>query len=159
MNKLTSAIILLALSSVSLNAFSAKNKVDVCHKGKDISVSSKSLSAHMGHGDEAGECDDDSTDSGSDTMAAVVMMRCEAINGNGVHVVSFSTSFDFATIDIEEPAEDDDCAVALADLLDAKFKLRSVTGGSAEDDDELNLYTDYLLIGKISEDEDDSDDD
>ena len=147
MNKMISAILLLALSSVSLNAFSAKNKVDVCHKGKDISVSSKSLSAHMGHGDEEGECDDDSTDNGSDTMAAVVMMSCEAIDGNGMEVVSVSTSFEFASIDIEEPAED--CAVALADMLDAGFKLRSVTSASAGDSDDLSLHTNYLLVKKI----------
>jgi hypothetical protein len=158
MHKLISAIILLALSSVSLNAF-AKNKVEICHKGREISVNQNAVRGHENHGDTRGDCEDASTGPDEDSMATVVMMRCEAIIGNGVHVVSFSTSFDFATIDIEEPAEDDDCAVALADLLDAKFKLRSVTGGSAEDDDELNLYTDYLLIGKISEDEDDSDDD
>ena len=144
------AITLLALSSVSV--FSANDKVTICHKGKEISVASSAVSAHEKHGDSLGECDGEETD--SDTMAAVVMLRCEGITGNGVEVVSSSSSFDVAFI---QPLPDEalDCADVLAELLnaDAKFKLKSITTGSAnsgeEDDEDLHLYIDYLLIGKV----------
>jgi len=144
MYKIILTIILLVLSSVSLNAVSANNKQEVCHKGKEISVAQSAISAHMNHGDTLGACIETLPD--PDTMAAVVMMRCEAIAGNGVVVVSVSASFDYASI---QPVEPVDCAVTLAYLLDAGFNLRSVTSGSAEADNSLHLYTDYLLIGKI----------
>jgi hypothetical protein len=144
MYKIILTIILLVLSSVSLNAVSANNKQDVCHKGKKISVAQSAISAHMNHGDTLGACIETLPE--PDTMAAVVMMRCEAIAGNGVVVVSVSASFDFASI---QPVEPVDCAVTLANLLDAGFYLRSVTSGSAEADNSMHLYTDYLLIGKV----------
>ena len=146
MYRIISTIILLALCSVSLNAVSANNNQVVCHKGKDISVAQSAVSAHMNHGDTLGACVETLPGPEPDTMAAVVMMRCEAIVGNGVEVVSFTASFDFASI---QPVEPTNCAVALADLLDAVFNIESVTSGSAEADQSLHLYTDYLLIGKV----------
>ena len=154
MKNLMLGIILLALSSVSLNVFSASNKVEICHKGKVISVNQSAVSGHERHGDTEGDCDDASIDPGpdKDKKAAVVMMRCEAIEGNGVEVVSASASFDFASI---QPVEPFDCAVALAEMLDAGLDLHSVTSGSAEaDDGNLHLYTDYLLIGELPDEDD-----
>ena len=159
MYKLTSTIILLALSSVSLNAFSAADKVEVCHKGQEINVASSSLSAHEAHGDWEGDCDEGPTEPGPDpdSMTVVVMMRCEAIAGNGVVVVSASSSADLnddvaVILPIPPPVDPRrNCAAALAALLNAGFQLRSITGGSADSGGSLHLYTDYLLIGKMSE--------
>jgi len=147
MHKLISTIILLALYSVSPNVFSANNKQMLCHDGTEIFVAQPAISAHMGHGDTWGSCEVASTEPG--TVAAVVMMRCEAIEGNGVEVVSASASFDLVSI---LPVEPVDCAVALAGLLDAGFHLRFVSSGSAEADGSLHLYIDYLLIGRVLED-------
>ena len=160
MHKLISAIILLALSSVSLNAFSAADKVEVCHKGQEINVANSAVSAHLAHGDTMDDCDGTSTKPNPKTKAAVVMMRCDAIEGNGVVVVSASRSpardGELVTIlPIPLPEESDlDCAEVLAALLNYGFVLRSINSGSAEGDDGdggsiLKLYTDYLLIGKI----------
>ena len=151
MRKLTSAIILLALSSVSL---SAASKTEVCHKNrKTLTVADSAVSAHLGHGDTLGICEDDSTDPDPETRAAVVMMRCEAIAGNGVDVVSASSSPALegeVAIILPFPPVEVDCADALAGLLNAGFLLRSINSGSAEDEDgDLHLYTDYLLIGKV----------
>ena len=35
---------------------SAPDKVTICHKGKDLSVSSNAISGHLGHGDRLGSC-------------------------------------------------------------------------------------------------------
>jgi hypothetical protein len=35
---------------------SCNSKVTVCHKGKDLSVSSSALGGHLGHGDRLGSC-------------------------------------------------------------------------------------------------------
>lgn len=147
------ALVFIALSSMS--AYSANGKETVCHKGKEISVASSAVSAHEKHGDTVGECDGDEVV--LDTMTAVVMLRCEGVAGNGVQVISSSSSFEGAVIQ-PLPGEPVDCADVLAELLnaDAGFKLRSITSGSAnsgeEDDEDLHLYTDYLLIGKVPTD-------
>jgi len=138
-NKLISVIILLALSSVSLNAFSAKDKVEVCHKGKEISVAQSAVGAHVGHGDTVGAKD---CVSAPETVKAVVIMRCEA----GV-LVSVTYS-DAADVVIQPLPDDPDCTQVLDFLFNRGFALRSITSGSAGDDG-LSLYTDYLLIGKI----------
>lgn len=152
MKKTVLGIMLLALSSVSLSAFSANNKVEICHKGREVSVAQSGVPGHENHGDTLGECDGE----GPDTMAAVVMMRCEAIVGNGVVVVSASSSVDLDIPVIEIfPPVDFDCAQVLAALLnsDTEFRLRSITSGSANSgeasDEDLHLYTDYLLIGRV----------
>ena len=159
MLKIVSTIILVALSGASFNAFSASNKQDVCHKGDDISVSQSAISAHVGHGDTLGECEDTVPGPGPEpvpeTTAAVVMMRCEAVTGNGSVVVSASSSIilDVAVILPIPPVDDPDCAQALAGLMDAGFVLRSITSGSAQSgvggDEGLHLYIDYLLFGSI----------
>jgi len=157
MNKSMSSIIMLALSSASLYSMNAAAKETICHNYGQISVSDSAVQTHLNHGDivkeDGVDCprrpgSEPEAESG-DTMAAVVMMRCEA-QGDDVVVVSFSASFDFASIAPVEPA---DCPGALANLLDRELTLRSVTGGSAETDGTLHLYTDYLLIGEISADE------
>lgn len=143
-------IMLLAISSVSLNAVSANAQVTICHNYGEISVAEPAVAAHLNHGDIVKEdgvsCPTrpGSEPELSDTMAAVVMMRCEA-QGNDVIVVSLSTSFDLTGV---QPIEIVDCAVALASWLDQGFTLRSVTGGSAGIDGNLHLYTDYLLVGE-----------
>ena len=161
MHKLIASVILLALSSVSLNAVSASNKTEICHKGDEISIAGPAVPAHLAHGDTEGECEDTPTEPERNTMAAVVMMRCEAITGNGSVVVSLSSSpeFDGAVILPFPPVEPDslNCAEALATLLNADYMVRSITSGSAQsgegedEDDVLRLYTDYLLLKKVPE--------
>ena len=158
MRKVISAIILLVLSSVSVNAFSDDHKVEVCHKGiKVISIAAPSVPNHINHGDTLGVCEDE-TSPEPEHMAAVVMMRCEAIAGNGVVVLSASSSIvlDGAIILPILPGSDPDCAQALAGLINAGFTLKSIQSGSAENgeegDDSLHLFTDYLLIGKVPAD-------
>lgn len=165
MHKFISVIILLALSSVSLNAASASNKTEICHKGEEISVANSAVSAHLAHGDTLaddpeGECEDTPTEPEPDTTAAVVMMRCEAITDNGSVVVSISSSPvpDAAVIQPYPPevsVEYPNCAEALARLLNADYMVKSITSGSAQsgedDDDVLRLYTDYLLLKKVPE--------
>jgi len=149
MNKFISVIILLGLSSVSLNAFSASHKTEICHNGKEISVANSAVSAHLAHGDttDLDECDESSPGPNPKTEKEVAMMRCEA----GL-LVSFSSSFaDQVAVILPDPAPEVDanCAEILADLLNAGFVLRSITGGSAGDEGSLSLFTDYLLMGKI----------
>jgi hypothetical protein len=139
MNKLISIVILLAMVGLSLNAVAAGTKQQVCHDGKTIFVSASALSAHLAHGDTLGACGDASFNPG--TPVAVVMMRCAESAGNEMEVVTFSASFDYASI---QPVEPVDCAVALATLLDAGFHLRSVTSGGGT--------VDYLLLGRLPED-------
>ena len=149
MYKLISAIILLALSSVSLNAFSAAAKVEVCHKGQEVNVASSSLSAHMAHGDDEGECSETPTEPDPDKETAVVIMRCEAGS-----MVSLKSSFeDKVAIILPEPPPEFgvNCAELLADLLNYRFQLRSITAGSAGENGNLSLFTDYLLIGNVDE--------
>ncbi|RLA58532.1 MAG: hypothetical protein DRR04_10730 [Gammaproteobacteria bacterium] len=133
MHKLISVIILLALSSVSLNAVSAKNKVEVCHKGKEISVARSAVGAHVGHGDTVGAED---CVSAPETVAAVVMMRCNMSD----YLVA---STDVAPIEAWIDPVTQFCADTLANLLDAGFKLRSVTTTGDAD------MTDYLLLGEV----------
>ena len=163
MHKLIASVILLALSSVSLNAVSASNKTEICHKGDEISIAGPAVPAHLAHGDEVGACEEDTpAESEPDTMAAVVMMRCEAITDNGSVVVSLSSSpeLDGAVILPFPPGDSVDypnCAEALARLLNADYMVRSITSGSAQSgegegedaDDVLRLYTDYLLLKKV----------
>ena len=159
MHKVISAIMLLALFSVS--AFGASNKQTLCHNGDEISVANPAVSAHLNHGDSVGECAWEYPQPGPGpepepepgTMIAVVMLRCEGVAGNGVVVVSVSSSVDGAVIQ-PLPEEVFDCADVLAELLnaDAGFQLRSITSGSADNDENLHLYTDYLLIGKVPAD-------
>jgi hypothetical protein len=141
MHKVISAIIVLALYSVSVNAFSASGKQQLCHKGKQISVAQSAVSAHQNHGDTEGECEDESpVPEPVETSSAVIIMRCDAGD-----VVSITTSLDVAVI-LPIPLEDGaDCATALAKFLDVGFRIRSITGGSAGN----SLYTDYLLIGEV----------
>lgn len=160
MNKLLSTLLLLALSGVSMNgladeeeendgAGAGKLKVMLCHKGeKSISVGAPGLDGHMGHGDKEGPCEDggepgSEEPEGSDGDAAVVMMHCEAIDG-AVLVTSFSSSVDFVDQPLIDIALNTDCAVALAALLNAELRLRSVTGGSGSG-------TDYLLLGETGD--------
>lgn len=165
MLKLIATFLFFTLSTASLG-LSAKEMM--CHKDKkSVLISESAVSAHLGHGDTLGACDEDDDDDDDDHdddnawekpgySAAVVMMRCEAITGNGVVVVSASSSIPLegAVILPIPPVDNTDCAEALAGLLDAGFHLRSVTSGSADDDaGKTHLYTDYLLIGAIHNEE------
>ena len=149
MHKLIASVILLALSSVSLNAVSASNKTEICHKGQEISVANSAVSAHLAHGDttDLDDCGENSPGSNPKTEKEVVIMRCEAGS-----LVSFSSSFaDQVAVILPEPPPEvgANCAEILADLLNYGFVLRSITGGSAGDDGDLSLFTDYLLMGEV----------
>lgn len=155
MHKMLSTIILLTLASVSVNSFGDSEKEEICHKGKEISVAPSAVAGHMKHGDTEGSCDDEAEgpdDESSAKDAVVVMMRCDAV-GTEVEVVSASSSVelsdDLAVILPIPPVADLNCPKALAGLLNAGLKLRSINSGSAGQGGDLNLYTDYLLIGKM----------
>jgi hypothetical protein len=147
MRKLMTAVTLAALSGFGQGALAAADKVTICHNGQTLSIAASAVSAHMQHGDVKGACVAAPPVPPANTMAAVVMMRCEPQGASGVLVVSASRSPAPA-----DPADaiavNDDCAAVLGDLLDAGYELRSVTTGSAGDA-VLHLYTDYLLIGRV----------
>jgi len=139
------AVTLAALTGFGQGALAAANKVTICHKGETLSVAGSAVSAHMQHGDVEGACVAAPPPvPPANTIAAVVMMRCEPQGDAGVLVVSASSS----PAPADPIAVGDDCAAVLGDLLDAGYDLRSVTTGSAGTD-ELHLYTDYLLIGRV----------
>jgi len=147
MYKIFATTLLLALSSASLNAVSDNEKKLMCHKGKDFYFVMPSVPAHLNHGDSMGSCDNGSTEPGDgdmDGMTAVVVMRCDA-----TEVVSFDASIEFASI---QPVEAD-CADVLAALLEKGFKLRSISSGSASEGDDVQMYTDYVLLGKPPEED------
>lgn len=147
------AVALFLLSGFGRDAF-AMDKVTICHKGnKTASVAQPAVSAHLAHGDTLGACG--STPPPPGDMAAVVMMQCGPDEGS--IVVSAVSSSPSPAIE-GGIAPGDDCAVVLAELLDAGYYLKSVTTGSAGDDS-LSLITDYLLLGKSDDDEDDDGED
>lgn len=144
MNKLIVAIGVVTLSCLGQGAWAdddddddyrdGKNKVTICHKGRSVSINESGLSGHLGHGDSMGSCEG--------RRATVVMMQCKAESeGDGIVVdaVSASPLVDPAIV----PGMGEDCATALADLLDANLALDSVTSGS-------NGTTDYLLRGYVA---------
>ena len=142
MKKLTMTLALLALSGFGQTALADSEKVTICHKSvQTASVAASSVSAHQGHGDTLGVCGAPIVE----TMAAVVMMRCEPQDGV-VKVVAASSSPTPAIEGSVSPGAD--CAVILAELIDASYELRPVTTGSAGDGN-LSLFTDYLLIGNV----------
>lgn len=147
MHKILSSTILLALASVSLTAVSDQERVQMCHKGQEFNFVEPSVQAHLNHGDTKGSCENGPSEPGSgdmDGITAVVLMRCDATT-----VVSFTASFDFASI---QPLNTE-CPDALLVLFENGFKLRSITSGSASEGDDLQMYTDYLLLGEDPEDE------
>jgi hypothetical protein len=144
MHRILSTTLLLALSSVSLNAVSDQDREAMCHNGKNFNFVSPSVQAHMNHGDKMGDCDE--ADPGDmDGMTAVLMIRCEASE-----IVSFNASFDYASV---QPVEPTTCPEALSSALAASLKLRSITSGSANDGESLKMYTDYLLLGEEPEED------
>ena len=145
MKKLIYGIAALALLGAAAQVSADDHKSVICHKGKTISVANPAVKAHMNHGDSMGECEDGENGDDPERIRTVVMMRCDGMTGDNsaVTIVSFSSSED-----LEPPVEaGDDCAEVLADLMNDGYMLRSITSGSAEDDDSLRLYTDYLLLG------------
>ena len=136
MKKLILAMTLVAVSGASQLVLGANNgKVTVCHKGQTVSINSSGLQGHMGHGDTEGSCEN--------RKAVVVMMQCEAQSEDDGIVVTKVSSSPLVDPDIV-PAVDGDCATALADLLDARMAIGSVTAGS-------DGTTDYLLTGYVSD--------
>jgi hypothetical protein len=137
-----SSLLLLALYGVSFNTLADDHKVVLCHKDKNsISVGAAGLSAHLGHGDTEGPCGEVVEPEPEDPsrMVTALMMHCTAVAGEGVNVVTFSSSVELDETDMP----DGNCADALANLLNGQwdFKLRSVTGSGESG-------TDYLLLGE-----------
>ncbi|MEE4146355.1 MAG: hypothetical protein V2I26_16240 [Halieaceae bacterium] len=133
MKKLVVGLALLALSGLSVNAFSddddREGKTSICHKGRTVTISQSGVPGHLAHGDSMGSCEE--------RRAAVVMMQCQA-EGDDIKVVAVSSS---ETVAVEIiPVIEGPCADALAKLLDARMEIKSVTAGSAG-------TTDYLLLG------------
>ena len=147
MRKSLSALAILTLWGLSYGALAAAERVTICHKKvQTASIAAPALSAHLQHGDTEGPCGDDSQPAA--TLAAVVMMRCEAQLGDGILVVSASSS-PRPAIDMDIVPGESDCSVILGALIDAKYGLHTVNSGTAEDDGSLHLYTDYLLLGTV----------
>ena len=150
MNKLISTTVLAALAGFSVNSYSAQDKVSICHNYQTISVASASVQSHLNHGDFSfeeypeGECERSSgePETGPGTTTYVVIMRCD-----GAVVVSYEDSSD-AGVDALPTGS---CPQVLGNLLNGGLGLESVTGGSAGSNGELNLYTDYLLLGSAEE--------
>ena len=146
-------LVLFALSGFGRNVFAAE-RVTICHKeAKTATVAAQAVSAHQAHGDSLGACD--STPPPYGNMAAVVTMQCGPEEGSMV-VRAASSSPSPAIEGGIVPG--DDCAVVLAELLDARYGVKSVTTGSAGNDS-LKLVADYLLIGKSDDDDVSVDDD
>jgi hypothetical protein len=138
-------VVLFLLSGFGREAFAA-DKVTICHKGKKTaSVAAQAVSAHEAHGDTLGACDSVVVPPPGD-IAAIVMMQCGPDEGT-MKIIAFSSSPSVET-------SSDDCAEALGELLDAGYYLKSVNAGSAGGSD-LSLITEYLLLGKASDDEED----
>ena len=141
-------VALFLLSGFGREAF-ASDKVTICHKGtKTASVAAQAVSAHEAHGDTLGACGSVVPPPSGD-IAAVVMMQCGPDEGT-MKKIAFSSSPSVET-------SSDDCAEALGELLDAGYYLKSINAGSAGGSD-LNLITEYLLLGRASDDEDDDED-
>ena len=138
MQKFILGLALVALSGMSFNAFSDSDedngsKTSVCHKGRTVTINTSGLTGHLGHGDSKGSCEDRS--------AVVVMMQCKANEGDIV-VVAVSGSENVAADDLPSSDGTTTCANALANLLDMRLVLSSVTSGSEG-------ITHYLLTGYV----------
>lgn len=112
-----------------------KGKVSVCHNGRTVSINSSGLQAHLGHGDSMGSCED--------RRSVVVIMQCSAeTEGDGIVVEAVSSS-PFVDPEIVPPVgPDSDCSTALAEMVDARLVIRSVTTAG-------NGTTEYLLVGYV----------
>ena len=150
MKILITTTVLAALAGVSVNAYSAQDKVLICHNYQTISVARAAKDAHLNHGDFAFEDEEskdracekasDGSETGTEGYTYVVTMRCE-----DTKVISLDDSSD-AGIDAVPTGT---CAQVLSEQLERGLKLESVTGGSATGpDDDLHLYADHLLLGK-----------
>lgn len=155
----TMTLLLAAAFSLQANSM---NKVTICHNYGEISVAEPAVPAHLAHGDivkeegipcperPASKPDEDEEDEGSepvDAVSVVVIMRCEA-QDEGIAVVSISASADLEGIG----GESGDCPATLASLIDEGLDLRSATGGSADSESGLRLFTDFVLVGSLAAD-------
>ncbi len=126
---------------LAVPAFADNNKTTICHNGETITVSNSALSAHLNnHGDYKGECILPEYEKPAPKLNLVLIMRCK--NNNGLIEVS-GVSFSGASIALEPgvlPEVSDNCAVEVAQTMDAGFKLRNVVGVLDE--------TEYLFIMK-----------
>ncbi|MCB1854313.1 MAG: hypothetical protein H6988_00350 [Pseudomonadales bacterium] len=136
MTKMRVAAGVLAMACLGTNAIADSaddnGTTTVCHKGRTVTINESGLRGHLGHGDSEGSCED--------RRSAVVMMQCVA-QGEGivVYAVSNSPFVDEGVV----PVAGEDCATALATMIDANLELGAVTSGS-------NGTTDYLLTGYVS---------
>ena len=148
MKKLISTTILAALASVSVNAYSAQDKVSICHNYQVISVAGPAVASHVAHGDftfnpepdgpTPSDCVKPSGVPGTGPVTGnyVVLILCE-----GTELISITDSADAGAA--VEPTGN--CPQAVGDYLGSGMVLRSVTGVGAQ--------TEYLLLGKAGEEE------
>lgn len=150
MKKLILTTMLATLASFSVNTYSTQDMVSICHNYHTISVAAPSVQSHLNHGDfsfeEYPEADCERPpgvpEAGPGTTIYVVMMRCD-----GAEVVSYEDSSDAGFGALPTGS----CPQVLGGLLNRGLRLGSVTGGSAGTGGNLNLYTDYLLLGNPEE--------
>lgn len=110
--------------------FADKNKTNVCHKGKTISVDKNAVKSHINHGDTKGKC--------TTTSAVIIMMRCK--NNTGMLQVSgWSSSYNEAHIQPILGGELS-CAEEVARAINEGFKLHKVHTGLTEGE------TEYIFV-------------
>lgn len=145
MKKLILGMTLIVLAGAGHAAFGANGgKVTICHKGQTVSINASGLNGHMQHGDTEGSC--------ANRESAVVILHCAAAEEpeEGIVVTEVSVS-DSVTDAYPEPGEvespipevGDNCANALAALLDVRMQVSSVTTVS-------DGTTSYLVTGYVS---------
>ncbi len=74
------------------------NKIDICHKGRTISVSSRALPGHQRHGDVRGECPNPLEE--MRVLSERLMFTCGIVDG--AHAVIAATMSEGITADLAE---------------------------------------------------------
>ena len=127
----------MGLAILPLAGGALAEKIDVCHKGKTISIDNNALKAHQSHGDVKGRCK---------TYSAVLIFRCGVSSEGGLAVTVVSSSVDIP-VAVPQIFDPNNCADANAALMDLGFNLKNVTSGSVED----NFETEYLYARQYLE--------
>lgn len=128
----TMLAILISFFTVTGNAFAAKGKQDVCHKGQTINISTSAVKAHLGHGDSSKSCEQ--------TNVAVALFRC----GPDLTIQSVSTSGGLPKIP-ELLGVGTGCAGSIRVLMNHGFEPIHID--SVYDATSLGIVTDYGYAG------------
>jgi hypothetical protein len=151
MKKLLQLAVLGATVAIAQPALAAKALV--CHKGKQtLHIAQSAVPAHVGHGDTRGACQ-----VVPPPPLTVVLLRCDSLDGD--IVLQSASASDIPEVPVLLPIVDgDNCATAVARLLNGGWELEFVTSGAAltPAEGESGFVTEYTFV---SDDEDADDDD